>query len=202
MNLNIATAYAGLLTIANPFNDIPTFLALTAGQSANKRRATAAGISLAVAVIFTVALFLGEGLLRAFSIDLDAFRFAGGLVLAILGMNMLNSSPDTDESLAPMKELPIVPLAIPALAGPGALSFVIAWNNEVEKAADYGILLIAIVLVSLTVLVVFGVSPLLARVLGHTGLNIMTKIFGLLLLALAVGLAFDALGAVFPGLLA
>ena len=82
------------------------------------------------------------------------------------------------------------------------MSFVIAWNNEVEKAADYGILLIAIVLVSLTVLVVFGVSPLLARVLGHTGLNIMTKIFGLLLLALAVGLAFDALGTVFPGLLA
>ena len=199
--LSLVTTFVGLLTITNPIGNLPIFLTLTADQGERRRRQTAMFVAFAVFVVLVVALLAGEPVLELFDIDLHAFRVAGALVIAALGWAMLTArrSPvlgRRDEA----QSVTIVPLAIPVLAGPGAISLVITYGVRADSFREYALEVAIIGLVALAVAAVLVVGPVVARILGSTGMDVLTRIFGLLILAIAIGAIFDVLKEEFPGL--
>ena len=142
--MEFVTAFVALFTITNPVGNIPLFLALTTNQTPRQQRITARTAAFAVAVVLIICLFVGQAILHLFGIRMEAFTFAGSLVVATLAWSMLSiqtsgqrhTAQEGDEA-ASKASITVVPLAIPILAGPGAISTVISSatnSNLVEKA--------------------------------------------------------------------
>ncbi len=202
----LVTAFVALFTITNPVGNIPLFLTLTANQTPRQQRATAWTAAFAVAVILVICLFVGQIILRLFGIRIEAFTLAGSFVVATLAWSMLSiqtsgqrhTEQEKDEAVS-KPSITVVPLAIPILAGPGAISTVIssATNlNFVEKAFGTGVILA----VAAAVGVILSLAVDIRRILGVSGMNVLTRIFGLILLSIAVGSAAGALVKIFPAL--
>jgi len=198
----LITAAIALFTITNPIGTLPIFLSLTKGQTAAQQRRTAVLVGLAVAVVLVVALVAGNVILGWFGIDITAFKIAGNALVATIGWAMLTAKPGGPVSAKPGESPVVVPLAIPVLAGPGAIALAITFAHGYTEAIDYVFGAIVCVVVGLLVAVVFFVGPWVARLLKDTGMSILTRVFGLLLLAIAVQSILVALGDAFPGLFA
>jgi multiple antibiotic resistance protein len=182
-----------LIVVVNPIGAAPIFLSLTHGQSDETRRQMARTAALATVLILLAAALAGKWLLLLFGISLPSFRVAGGVLFLLMGLDMLNARPsrsrETPEETAEAgrrKEIAVVPIAIPQLAGPGAIGSVILfadagpfWPHMLVVA---GVILIvgAIAWVSLRMAAPIGTA------LGTTGINILTRIMGLIVAAVAV----------------
>jgi len=198
-DLTVVSAYIGLLTITNPVGNLPLFLKLIDHQTTAQRRTTIFVVGTAVFVILAVASLFGTDILRLFSIDITAFRLAGYAVIAFLAWAMLTATPSPMLRGSTTGDIAIVPLAIPALAGPGAISLVISYASVHRGVADLALGLLVIALVAVTVMLVFFGGAVLIETLGVPGMDILGRIFGLLLLAIAIGGLVNVLGTVFPG---
>jgi multiple antibiotic resistance protein len=198
-DLTLVSAYIGLLTITNPIGNLPLFLKLVDDQPVAQRRTTILFIGVAVFTILTVASLFGTQILRLFDIDITAFRLAGYVVIVFLAWAMLTAAPSAILRGQRATDVPIVPLAIPALAGPGAISLVISYATVHRSTADLALGLVVIALVAVTVILVFLGGAALVGKLGATGLDILSRVFGLLLLSIAIGGLVSVLGGVFPG---
>jgi multiple antibiotic resistance protein len=202
----LITIFLALFTICNPVGSIPLFLSLTEKQTAEHQRRVALGASVAVMVIFLVTLFLGQGILNLFSININAFRLGGSFVVIVLAWSMINvqnsrqrhTPEEHRESTAKLQSVAVVPLAIPILAGPGAISTLIGYTGGSQNPATLLLYVLIIVLVSLSILVILLLAPYLQRIIHQTGMNIMTRIFGILLLSIGIGDVVIALKALFP----
>ena len=195
-----------LTAVVDPFLAVPFFLSFTASRSAKSRRALARMVALTVFGVLAAAAFVGEALLDVIGASLSAFRVGGGLVLLLMSLAMLNAQAGSvRQSKAEAAELEegdlqgVVPLAIPLLAGPGAISTAII-------AVEGGSFVHQVVIV-LCIAVVCGVVWLALRAahqvaarMGTTGMNVATRILGLLLAAMAVQTMAVGLKALFPGL--
>ncbi|WP_157078907.1 MarC family protein [Herbiconiux solani] len=193
----IMTSAIALLTIANPIGSLPIFLNLTKDFDRARQRRIGILVGIAVFAVLTVSLLLGKLILEAFSIDITSFRIAGNLLVASIGWGMLTAKANVltvSDSQSPV----VVPLAIPLIAGPGAISLVITFAENYGTPLD----LLAGVLVNLGIALVIAVAlffaPEVARVVKPTGMSIVTRIFGLLLLSIAVQSILGALTTVFP----
>lgn len=193
----IMTSAIALLTIANPIGSLPIFLNLTKDFDRARQRRIGILVGFAVFAVLTVSLLLGKLILEAFSIDITSFRIAGNLLVASIGWGMLTAKANVltvSDSQSPV----VVPLAIPLIAGPGAISLVITFAENYGTPLD----LVAGVLVNLGIALVIAVAlffaPEVARVVKPTGMSIVTRIFGLLLLSIAVQSILGALTTVFP----
>lgn len=175
----------------------PVFLAVTEGMSAGERRKIALQTTLAVALTMLVAYAVGQYILELFGIDIEAFRVAGALVVASMAWGMIIGRPSAILS-AQGSSPAIIPLAIPKTAGPGAIATVIALG-EASSGVEY--LQSVSAIISITVLALLSMlgAGFLDRTLGETGLNIVTRIFGLLLLAIAITSIMQSLLVYFPG---
>ncbi len=207
MDISLSVAFIALFTIIDPIGTVPIFLALTSGQTPQEQKRTALAASTAMMITLLVALFAGDYILKLFGINLHAFSLAGMIVIAALAWSMLNAkmSPmqhtQAEDREAEQKDsVAIVPLAFPILAGAGSISLVINYAAQTSSFNDtiYGAVVIA--LVSAATALVLLAAPRIQKLLGITGMNILTRIFGLLLLAIAVGGAATALIALFPAL--
>jgi multiple antibiotic resistance protein len=195
---SLITGAIALFTITNPIGTLPIFLGLTKDLDAAKQRRTAVLVAIAVVVVLVVALIGGTFVLGAFGIDMTAFKIAGNLLVASIGWAMLVAKSDP-VAVEPGQSPVVVPLAIPVLAGPGAIALVITFAHEYTGIVDY-LLGIAIVLViGAAVAVVYAAGPWVARVLKTTGMSVLTRVFGLLLLAIALQVILAALALAFPG---
>ena len=200
--------FAGLLAIVNPFGKIPIFITLTGRRFAADKRRIWLVASIAVVLMLVFAFFVGELLLRTLGITIHAFRIAGGILLLLSALAMMSSG---DSGAAPTHEITasdgdaiavgVVPLATPLLAGPGAITTVIVYAHRHHSLAHVLLVLTAIVSVGVVILVVFRLAPFLASVLKATGMNVATRIMGLIIAATAVEFIVDGIAAVFPGLL-
>lgn len=197
LNSDVTTLVA-LFAIVSPITSLPIFLNLTNGFSRNKRRVVALQVALVAGLTLFVAYFVGDLILKLLSIQMDAFRIAGALIIGAIGWSMVmgkgNSAIEVGTSSAA-----VVPLAIPMMAGPGAIATVIAIGNSdvgMVRVADAAIILI---LAALTFLLLLLAEPI-ERILGEQGLMVLTRIFGLLLLAIAVSTILSGLITAFPGL--
>jgi multiple antibiotic resistance protein len=197
----------GIFAILNPFGTIPIYLSLMAGRSHEEMYRTTLKASVAVAVILTIAVWVGGALLAFFGIGIPAFRIAGGLLVLLIAIAMFGAktSParhtDAEQLEAEAKnDISVVPLAIPLLAGPGAISLAIVDAHQAgslmgKLAFNLGILGVAAI-----VWLVLRMAEPIGRRLGTGGLNIATRVMGLILAAMAVQFMAEGMLELFPGL--
>jgi multiple antibiotic resistance protein len=195
-----------LTAVVDPFLAVPFFLAFEGARSASDQRALARLVAITVFAVLAAAAFVGEGLLQLIGASLPSFRVGGGLVLLLMALAMLNAqaggvrqSRDEARELESGAQSGVVPLAIPLLAGPGAISTTII-AAERGGIAHQLVLLACIGVVCLVTWMALRRAHAMAARLGVTGLNIATRILGLLLAAMAVQTMAEGLRALFPGL--
>ncbi|WKE67453.1 YchE family NAAT transporter [Gallaecimonas kandeliae] len=197
--------FVAMLAIVNPFGLLPIFIGLTSDQSQQERRRTALMASFASAVILWVVLLLGESLLHFFSISVSSFQVAGGVLLSFTALSMLQGklgetrrTTEEGREAAGMDSVILVPLALPLIAGPAAITTVIVFTQAHHSLVDKGALGIAIALLALVTWAVFLCAPVLARWLGTTGINLITRVMGLIMMALAVEFMAKGVKGLFP----
>lgn len=199
--------FTTLFAITNPLGAVPLFLSFTANMQ-DKRKQTARLTASAVGIILVISVISGEAILRFFDISVDAFRVAGGILLMLMAFHMLEAragrtkhTPEEDREAMDSHSVAIVPLALPLLAGPGAISTVILYGQQmvgwVEKAALAGICL----LLALCVWLCLYLAPEIGRRMSKTSMNIMTRVMGLVLAAMSVEFIASGIGHLLPGLL-
>ena len=198
----------GLMAIIGPLSAVPLYLAYTANIR-NQRAAVARTTALGIAVILTVSMLLGQWILNLFSISIDAFRVAGGILLLIMAFGMLEArqnrakhTPEEDEEAIDSASVAIVPLAMPLLAGPGAISTVILFSNQAENYVDKLALFANCQLIALSIWVVFHFAPQIGDRMSQTSMNISTRVSGLILAAMSVEFIVGGLRNLLPGLAA
>lgn len=196
-----------LLAIVNPFGVVPVFVTMTAHQSDADRSRTGRITAMTVAAVLFIALMLGESILHFFSISLASFRVGGGILVLLIAVSMLHAkmSPakqnrEEARDMAEREQVAVVPLGIPLLAGPGAISTIILYAARYDGWGHYAALTAVIGLVAVIVWIAVRSAPLLAQALGRTGINVMTRIMGLILAAIAVEFMANGIKQLLPGL--
>lgn len=195
--------FISLFAIIDPVGIIPIIIAFTVGMTAQKRDRVGRIASLSVFVILLSALLLGEAILSFFGISIHSFRTAGGILLLLMSITMLIGNKPTltpDDVEGETSSVAIVPLSTPLLAGPGAISTVILDAHKGNTVGHYGTMALVLVALSLTVWLTFLVAPWVSRRLGAMGSNIVTRMMGLLLAAIAVEFIAGGLRGLFPAL--
>jgi multiple antibiotic resistance protein len=198
----VFNSFVTLLVVIDPLGLAPIFAALTQGYPDKRKKEVAIrGTTLGAAILFIFAL-AGDVLLEALGIGIPAFRIAGGILLFLLSLDMIFASPSglrsrtvrEQEEISYEHDISVFPLAIPLLAGPGAITTVLLYTGERSPTE-----LAAFVAVLLTVLLLTLLSLLLAsrimRLFRETGSNVLTRVLGVLLAALAVQFVLDGIGA-------
>lgn len=187
-------ALSSIFFLVDPFAALPTFLAVTAGADAAHRRKMAWKASVTALVVLSAFAVAGQYIFKMFGITLPAFEIAGGVILLLIGLDMLEAkrSPTQESSAeaaeAALKEdAGIVPLGIPMLAGPGAITSVMVLVGQAQgEWTKMAAILGSIFITAAICYLVLGNSDRVARALGETGVRILVRIMGLLLVALAV----------------
>ena len=185
--------FIGLLAIINPLGVIPLFIGMTGNENNTDRAQTDDMVGIEVKVILLVVLFFGELLLQFFGISIDSFRVGGGILVLLMAIAMLQAKTsqlrqtdeEADESID-KESVAVVPLATPLLAGPGAISTVILAAHKSSSVMHYIVIALIIVLLSLLVWAALRLSPWIEKRISATGINIFTRIMGLILAAIAV----------------
>jgi multiple antibiotic resistance protein len=196
----LIAAFTTLFIIIDPPGLAPVFIALTQGMGPAQRRAIATRAVLVATALMMMFLLLGEAVLGFIGISMDAFRIAGGILLFLTALDMLfqrrqaRREDNAAEGQAEHHDDPSVfPLALPLIVGPGAITTVILLSGQAQGAADLGAIAGVIVAVLAIVMLAFIAAPAIERALGKTGLNIVTRVLGMLLAALAVQFVLDGL---------
>lgn len=178
---------------------IPAFLTMTATDPPEKRRAMALKAAIACTLILVLFASAGGILFRIFGITLPAFRIAGGIILGISAVDMLRAQRSTRETPAEIQEgvekpdVAITPLALPMLAGPGAISTVMVFMEKATPWTATVPIYAAIVVAGMATWIVLRLSEAANRVLGRTGINVMGRLMGLMLATMAVQFILDGL---------
>lgn len=196
---------AGLLSVVDPIGAIPLFISLTGHRSSEERQRIAWVCAISVGVTLLVALTGGSTMLKLFGISMPSFQIAGGIVISFMGVSMLKASHDrsrhTPEERAESIDkdsIAVVPMAIPLLSGPGAMSTVIVYHN-LNPAWDYNLLAVSVIVtLALLVLICLLMAKRIADVLGKAGMNVITRVFGLIILSIAVEFFTKKLAELFP----
>jgi multiple antibiotic resistance protein len=186
-------AVSSIFFLVDPFAAIPAFLAITAGADRQRQKRMARRGALTCFIVLTTFALAGKLIFRMFGITLPAFEIAGGVILLLIGIDMIEarrsptqeSSDETAEATA-KDDAGIVPLGIPMLAGPGAISSVMILVGQALKFWELMVVLGAISLTAWVSYLVLNGADRLRRIMGETGIRILVRIMGLLLVALAV----------------
>ena len=197
--------FIALIALVNPLGVLPMFISLTQDfDSAQKQRAIRTAAFTVVAVITTCAL-LGEQIIKFFGISTASLQVAGGLLILLMSLSMLNAQPSGAKTTAEERDeaehkdtIGVVPLGIPLLTGPGAMSTVIVLAGKSHHASDYAALIGSGVVIAALVWLTLQMAEPIARVMGRTGINIATRIMGLLVAAVAVEFIVDGLVVMMP----
>lgn len=183
--------FVGLFVMIDPFAVLPVYLSLSdrfskAEKQKTRRKATL--IAFGIICAFTAT---GLGIFKVFGITLPAFQIAGGLLLLRIGIDQLNHNRerliDEEENESSEKsDISVFPLALPLLAGPGAISTVVLYSSQATTKESMISLYLAIFLVFVSTYLILKSAPIINRFLGHTGLNLLTRLMGIILTAIGV----------------
>jgi multiple antibiotic resistance protein len=202
-----AKFFAALVAVVNPIGAIPIFVSLTVSQSLKERRRTALLAAASAAMVLVLSLVTGEAILHFFGISIASFRVGGGILILLIAISMMHArvSPtkqtaEEAEDAADRDSVAVVPIGIPLLAGPGAISTVILNANRGSSIVHYFLLAGGVLSVSLIVWGCLRSAPFLSSFLGKTGINIVTRIMGLIMAAIAIEFMANGLRELFPPL--
>ena len=196
-----------LLAIVNPIGVIPFFIHFTQGFDRQQRQRTIRIAAISACVVIGVSAVAGLKIIEFFGISLASFQVGGGLLLLMSALQMLNAQPaesrkgdlsDGSERADAGASIAIVPLTIPLLTGPATISTMVIYAEKTKHWWQLGVLVLYGVVIGVAVWMAFSLSGRIARVLGKTGINVMTRLMGLLLAALAVEVMSDGLVKLFP----
>ena len=190
-------AFVTLFVVIDPIGLTPIFIALTAGMTAARRRAIAIRATVIAAGLLFLFAFLGEQVLGFIGISMPAFRIAGGILLFLTALDMLfERRTKRREDKADADDLPdpsVFPIAIPLIAGPGAIASIILLVGQTDDAVGMASVLGVMVAVLIIVFLLFLSAPLIERALGKTGIVVVTRLLGMLLAALSVQFVLDGI---------
>ncbi len=200
-----------LLAIVNPLAIVPFFIHYTQGFSRAQRRRTIWTASFSAFVVIATSALAGLRILEFFGISLASFQVGGGMLLLISSLNMLNAQPaeakphtnemeEGAEKAAMGASIAVVPLTIPLLTGPATMSTVVIYAEKAKTFWQLGTLVGYGIVIGIATALCFALAQPIARVLGKTGINVMTRLMGLILAALAVEVMADGLVKLFPAL--
>ncbi len=190
--------FVTLFSVLNPPHAVPLLLAMMPGAELDTTQRVARVAALTVLVALTTSLLVGEQLLALFYITVPAFQVGGGLLILLMVLSMLQgqvspakSTPAEAAEVAQWREIAVVPLGTPILAGAGAMSTVIVFAHQADGWPQWGGLALGIVANSLLCWGFLRFSDALLRLLGHTGMNVISRLMGMILVAMAVQFMAD-----------
>ena len=200
-----------LLAIVNPLATVPFFIHYTQGFTREQRLRTIWISSFSACAVIALSALLGLQILAFFAISLASFQVGGGMLLLTSALSMLNAQPaearstsdemqDAAERSAERASIAVVPLTIPLLTGPATMSTVVIYADKATTVLQLATLVGYGVVIALAIALCFALAQPIARVLGKTGINVMTRLMGLMLAALAVEVMSDGLVKLFPAL--
>lgn len=197
--------FISLLMLCSPFAALPALIGLTDGLSHDEKKRTGLVAGVAVGAILLSMTWVGGAVLEFLGITVPAFQVAGGFVIFLLALSMLNAETSRikqtteDQKVAKKKDsIAIVPLAIPIMAGPGAISSVIVGANNFPGMMNKVYLSIAAILVALILGITLYFSTRFERLLGQNGINILNRVAGLILSAMAIQTIANGIVGLFP----
>ena len=205
--MDILKPLIALLAVVNPIGVVPFFLHFTQNFTPEQRRRTIRVSAVSAFVVIAVSALAGLQIIQFFGISLASFQVGGGLLLLISAVQMLNAQPaesrkeDVSEGSSKADagaSIAIVPLTIPLLTGPATISTMIIYADKTRHWWQLAVLVGYGVVVALATYAVFSASGRIARALGQTGIDVMTRLMGLVLAALAVELLADGMQKLFP----
>jgi multiple antibiotic resistance protein len=200
-------ALVTLLAIVNPLACVPFFIHYTQGFTREQRKRTIVVASFSSFIVIAASALLGLQLLEFFGITLASFQVGGGLLLLTASLAMLNAEPaeaksakaDMNEAeMAARTSIAVVPLTIPLLTGPATMSTVVIYAEKAKTLLQLSTLVGYGIIIGFAVAICFSLADPIARILGKTGINVMTRLMGLILAALAVEVMADGLTKLFP----
>ena len=193
----VAATFLALFPIVDPFGGIPIFFSMTSGWTSRDRIQTAVKTGIWVFVILVTFLFFGRFVLLFFGITLPVLKIAGGLIVANTAWAMVTSTaritPAESHEAESKEDISLTPLAMPLMSGPGAIGVVMALAAHVDSKAAYIGMVLGIAAVSLSVTLFFWMGGPLVRRLGPGAVGAINKIFGFLILAIAVQLVWNGM---------
>ncbi len=209
MSLEIIKILVALIVLMNPLGAIPLFLNLTADNSAEERQGIAKVAALAVAIGILIFALFGNGLLKLLNISIGSFQIGGGILVLLIAISMMNpkSSNTTEATKEEHKEakdkenISVVPMAIPLLFGPGAISTVIIYSSTANGFWEVLQLCLAGFIAAFVCYLAMVSATPLRRLLGKTGINIIGRVMGLILAAVSIEIIVNGLKNVFPQLM-
>ncbi len=196
-----------LLAIVNPIGVVPFFIHFTRNLSREQRLRTMRISAFSAFAVIAISALAGLKVIEFFGISLASFQVGGGCLLLISSLAMLNAQqadtrPDDlqegQQKADAGASIAVVPLTIPLLTGPATISTIVIYAEKTRHLWELGVLVLYGVVIGLAVLVAFAASGRIARALGSTGINVMTRLMGLILAAMAVELLADGLIKLFP----
>jgi multiple antibiotic resistance protein len=207
--MDVLKPLIALLAIVNPIGIVPFFIHFTRHQSPAQRRRTMQVSAFSAFVVIAVSALAGRSIIGFFGISIASFQVGGGLLLLLSALQMLAAQPaeskpsdvtEGDAKLDAGASIAVVPLTIPLLTGPATISTMILYAQRARHWWEEAVLVGYGVVVALAAYLAFAASPRIAKLLGQTGIDILTRLMGLILAALAVEIMADGLVELFPGL--
>jgi len=201
----LITSFVTLFVVIDPIGVVPLFISLTPAETPAERRKLAfKGVGIGAGILLVFGL-VGEDLLTTLGIGMPAFRIAGGILLVLLSIDMLmardsglrNTTDDEAQEGTKRQDISVFPLAIPLIAGPGALTSIVLLMGKAEGDTHQQVAVLATAGVVLVLMVACLLAAnVLMRVLGVTGVNVITRVFGIITAALGVQFVIDGVLAV------
>ncbi|MBQ1766106.1 MAG: MarC family protein [Aquincola sp.] len=196
-----------LLAIVNPIGAVPFFISFTQHFSREQRRNTIRVSSFSAFCVIAISALAGLKIIEFFGISIASFQVGGGTLLLISSLQMLNAQqPETrpsdvaegEQKVDAGASIAVVPLTVPLLTGPATISTMVIYAEKTRTLFEHAVLVGYGVVIGLATFAAFSAAGRIARVLGRTGINVMTRLMGLILAAMAVELLADGLIKLFP----
>lgn len=181
--------FLNLFALVNPIGILPIFISMTSNKNTKEKKKINLITHISVAIILIFSLIIGESFLKLFGISINSLRIAGGILIIIISIPMIidkKNIKDIEVNNIDYHNISIVPLALPLLAGPGAISSCIIWSSKWNSIENMVILSLICIIFSIFCWFLFNFSTFLIKFIGENGIKIITKIMGLLLMSLGV----------------
>ncbi|WP_179403082.1 MarC family protein [Burkholderia guangdongensis] len=205
--MDLLKSFISLLALINPVGAVPFFLSLTANQTEAERHRTIRIASVSVFCVMTITTLLGQQIIDFFGISVGSLEVGGGIIMLLMAINMLNaqagntrSTPEERDEAEMKSNIAVVPLAIPLLTGPGSISTAIVYAANARHWYERAGLVAIGAILAVLCFVAMRLAEPIAKWIGRTGINIATRLMGLMLSALAVEFIVNGLRALLPAL--
>lgn len=196
-----------MIIMINPLGSLSIFLQLTERYTHVEQRATAVKCGIAIAVIMVISLWLGAQVLDLLGISIPSFRFAGGIILLFVGLSMIQSqesavshTPDDDVAAKKQTSIAVVPMALPIIIGPGTISTLVIASNDYPLFWYKSWLSLLCLLLALGMALILYYGGTIARTVGDSVMKVITRIMGMLIMSIAVGMLANGLIGLIPAL--